>query len=246
MKLTGRFAAAAQFSVNGETEMGLDEFIQLTKVGDTMMKYEVLRKAAENLKISGQVQNDVISFLALHGLQHTARHSSLVAVEAKKLAKQFNEDEEAAAAAGWLHDVSAIFPNEERIAVAKALDIELLAEEEAFPLIIHQRISEVMATDIFGITNRAILSAVGCHTTLKKDATTFDKALFVADKIRWDQDGEPPYLEKLMKALQVSLDMAALSYLEYMWQRRHELAVVHPWLKEAYEQLAEKDRLRPK
>jgi predicted HD superfamily hydrolase involved in NAD metabolism len=204
------------------------------------MEYEILRLVSKNFEKSNQVQKDVVTFLALNDFQQTARHSGLVAVEAKKLALRFGENQESAANAALLHDISAVFPNKERISVAKVLDIIPLPEEEIFPLLIHQRISEVMAAEIFGITDQKILSAIGCHTTLKRDATKLDKILFVADKIRWDQDDKPPYLEELLRALEISLDMAALSYLEYMWKRRDNLIVVHPWLREAYEQLSQK------
>ena len=148
------------------------------------MKYEILKQVSKDFERSGKIQRDVIAFLGMLGFQQTARHSGLVAVEAKKLALRFGEDPDSATTAAWLHDVSAVFPNEQRIAVAKALDITPLPEEEILPLIIHQRISKVMAEDIFGITNSAILNAIGCHTTLRKDATNLDKVLFVADKIQ--------------------------------------------------------------
>lgn len=61
-------------------------------------------------------------------------------------------------------------------------------------MIIHQKISKEMARDIFNIMDQEILDAVGCHTTLKKNSTILDKVLFVADKIEWDQIGEPPRL----------------------------------------------------
>lgn len=206
------------------------------------MKHEILRDFSKNFEITGFLPKDVVNFFNIHGHQKTARHSSLVAQEAKKIALLSNEDPEAAFKAGWLHDISAIFPNEERITIAKALNVIPLEEEKVFPLIIHQRISEVMAADIFGITNIGILSAVGCHTTLKKDATKLDKVLFVADKIQWDQEGKPPYIEALLNSLEISLDMAALSYLEYMWNRKDQLVVIHPWLKDAYKQLSQKGK----
>ena len=84
----------------------------------------------------------------------------------------------------------------------------------------------------------AILSAIGCHTTLRKDATLLDKVVFVADKIAWDQPGTPPYLDAIQAALNDSIDRAAFVYLDYLWQMRDTLRVIHPWLREAYEQLS--------
>ena len=206
------------------------------------MKYEILRELSKSVEITGMRPRDVVNFLNLHGHQKTARHSGRVALEAKKIALRFDENQEAAFEAGWLHDISAIVPNEQRITVAKALGINPLHEEEVFPLIIHQRISQVMAQEIFGVTDQVVLSAIGCHTTLKKDASRLDKVVFVADKIRWDQDGDPPYLQELILALDVSLDDAAFCYLNFLWNRRGQLKIIHPWFSEAYQQLLQRDK----
>ena len=83
-----------------------------------------------------------------------------------------------------------------------------------------------------------MLSATGCHTTLKADASGLDKVVFVADKIAWDQPGTPPWLDALTRALDVSLDAAALVYLDYLWERRAQLLVVHPWFIAARAQIS--------
>jgi len=87
------------------------------------------------------------------------------------------------------------------------------------------------------VTAPDILSAIGCHTTLKADASLLDKVVFIADKIAWDQPGEPPYWAELQQALDRSLDHAVFCYLDYLWQRRATLRVVHPWLVAAHQQL---------
>lgn len=103
--------------------------------------------------------------------------------EARKIAERFNANADSAEIAGYLHDISAVYSNDVRIQVSYDLGIEVLSEEEAFPMIIHQKISKEMARDIFNIMDQEILDAVGCHTTLKKNSTILDKVLFVADKI---------------------------------------------------------------
>lgn len=52
---------------------------------------------------------------------------------------------------GYLHDISAIFPNEVRIVVAEEFGIEILEEERKFPMIIHQKLSRVIAKEIFKV-----------------------------------------------------------------------------------------------
>ncbi|WP_199925001.1 hypothetical protein [Paenibacillus sp. IHBB 10380] len=127
--------------------------------------------------------------------------------------------------------------------MSRHLQIDILPEEELFPMIIHQKISKVMARNIFGITDVEILDAVGCHTTLRANATLLDHVLFVADKIAWDQSGVPPYIEVLNRHLKKSLTHASFAYINYLWERKETLKVVHPWLKEAYEELEDKVKI---
>lgn len=188
----------------------------------------------------GDLREDAARFLMDNGHPKTAEHCQLVGDEAGKIAALFGIDTRSAANAGYLHDISGVFPNDQRIRVARELGIEVLPEEETFPMIVHQKISKAMARDIFGIEEEPILDAVGCHTTLRAKATPLDKVLFVADKIVWDQSGQPPYLDRLLKALDVSLDDAAFAYISYLWEGRDSLKVVHPWLAEAYLELKER------
>ncbi|MDF9581777.1 bis(5'-nucleosyl)-tetraphosphatase (symmetrical) YqeK, partial [Bacillus paranthracis] len=169
----------------------------------------------------------------------TYKHSIRVANEARKIAKMFYEDEEKAAIAGYLHDISAIFPNEVRIVVAEEFGIEILEEERKFPMIIHQKLSRVIAKEIFKVHDEETLDAICCHTTLRKHATKMDLVLFVADKIEWDQNGTPPYLVEVKKGLEKSLEHAAFAYISYLWDRKDTLKVLHPWLEDAYWQLKE-------
>lgn len=170
-----------------------------------------------------------------HNRIDTYYHSTEVADCASKLAIQFNVDQKKARVAGYLHDISAIYPPNERVSVANRMGIELCAEEIKFPLIIHQKISAVMAKSIFNVTDNDICSAIECHTTLKKNFSKLDLVLFVADKIAWDRDGTPPYLNDLLSNLEISLENAAYFYIQYLL--KHDIKVVHPWLLEAYKQL---------
>lgn len=170
----------------------------------------------------------VMDFLQHNGFPGTATHSQQVATEAARLAIMFDVDADAARVAGWLHDVSAVFPAAQRARVAEQLDVAVLPAERAFPMIVHQKLSVVLARDLFGIRRDAILSAIGCHTTLKASASALDTVVFVADKIAWDQAGEPPYLADIMAALDESIYHAALVYLDDLWRRRAELRLWHP------------------
>ena len=196
-----------------------------------------LRSLKQELTLSGNLPKDVSNFLERNGHTDTAKHCGRVAKQAGKLARQFGVSEAKAETAGWLHDVSTVVPNELRVQVALEHGLEVLPEEYRLPMIIHQKLSTLVAHDLFNVTDDEVLSAIGCHTTLKRNASPLDKVVFIADKIAWDQAGEPPYQAKLLSALDTSLDVGAFVYLEYLWQRRDTLPVIHPWVVAAHQQL---------
>ena len=192
-----------------------------------------IERLSEGFQTTDDVDVDVTRFLTRHDCAETADHVAAVAAEAAKLARRFFIDEEQATLAGWLHDISAVIPNGQRIQAARELNIDVLPEEEQFPMIIHQKLSVPIAHELFGVPDPTVLSAIECHTTLKANPSTLDMIVFVADKVAWDRPGTPPYLNELVHALDKSLDAAALSYVDYLWRRRGELRVIHPWLVDA-------------
>jgi predicted HD superfamily hydrolase involved in NAD metabolism len=190
-----------------------------------------------DIPLTGDVLQDVPLFLNHHRCSNTIQHSQQVAFEAQRIALSASVDSKKAEIAGWLHDISAVFPAPDRAIIARKLGLEVLAEEDRCPMIVHQKLSRLMAWEIFDVTDPLILDAVGCHTTLRAHSTTLDKVLFVADKIAWDSKGTPPYATALQAALDESLDHAVRYFLTYLWERRQSLQVIHPWLREAYQAL---------
>ena len=200
--------------------------------------HEILKSLQKGIQWTGDVRSDMTTFLVHHGCTEAVDHCVRVGAEAKELAAQFGEDESRAERAGWLHDISAVFPTGQRGRIARQLGLDVLPEEDRAPMILHQKLSVVIAREIFGVSDEAVLSAIGCHTTLKAHASRLDKVVFIADTIAGDQSGNAPFLAGISTALERSLDEAVLYYLRYLWERRNALPVVHPWLVEAYRQLS--------
>jgi len=198
----------------------------------------LLAKLANGLSWTEDLRVDVSLLLVHHHYTNTAQHCAAVAAQAARLAEQFGADPKRAQAAGWLHDVSAVIPAPQRLAVARQWGLDVLPAEEKAPMLLHQKLSAVIAQDLFGVQDEGVLSAICCHTTLKAQASLLDKIVFVADKVAWDQPGEPPYQHELTQALVYSLDRAAFCYLNHLWQQRESLAAIHPWLVSAYQELA--------
>jgi predicted HD superfamily hydrolase involved in NAD metabolism len=197
----------------------------------------ILPQLTQGLAWTGDLRTDATAFLIHNGYTNTADHCTSVAAQARQLAEQFGADPESAQAAGWLHDISAVIPVSQRLDTARQWGLEVLPAEEAAPMLLHQKLSAMIAQNLFDVVDQQVLSAIGCHTTLKAHASLLDKVVFIADKIAWDQSGVPPYLLKVERALPRSLDRAVLCYLDHLWQRREELAAVHPWFVDAYREL---------
>jgi HD superfamily phosphohydrolase YqeK len=53
-------------------------------------------------------------------------------------------------------------------------------------------------------------------------------ALFVADKLAWDQDGLPPFYTVVSDALKQSLEAASLAYMDYIVENKMIL-YPHKW-----------------
>ncbi|MBN1246862.1 MAG: bis(5'-nucleosyl)-tetraphosphatase (symmetrical) YqeK [Anaerolineae bacterium] len=190
--------------------------------------------------LTGVLAFDVPHYLEAFGCAFTAAHCAAVADEARALAGAFGVEPARAEAAGWLHDVSAVIPRTRRIAIALGSGVPVLPEEHVAPMILHQKLSAVLAEAVFGVEDVGILDAVRYHTTLHPDADPLAKVVFLADKIRWDQAGEPPYLAALIRALEAgSLDAGVCVYLGFLWERRATLMVIHPWMAAAYCSLCE-------
>ncbi len=161
-------------------------------------------------------ERDALSLLRANGKTKTARHSEAVAQACQSLAERFGLDAGCAYQSGLLHDVAAVIKPEDMLAHAVAQGFELDEAERRYPFLLHQRFSAMIARENLGIHDASVLSAVACHTTLKPNASQLDMALFVADKLAWDQEGEPPFFADITQALRVSLRAASLAYIEYV------------------------------
>lgn len=149
-----------------------------------------------------------------NGLTETWKHVNDVAAVCRTLSAQFGLEPESCALSGLLHDVSAVLTPPEMRTAAEEMGWILDPAEERYPFLLHQKLSREIARDVFGVTDHRVLSAVACHTTLHADPLPEEMALFIADKIAWDQPGIPPYLSAVQEALQQSLAKACAVYID--------------------------------
>lgn len=168
--------------------------------------------------------------------EHTYNHVVAVAKVAAKLAEKYHLDIKKCVIASLLHDISAIISADMMYDLAVKNHFDLDPAKEKYHFLLHQRISKLMAVEKFAITDEDILSAIECHTTLKKDASDYDMVVFLADKIAWDQDGKPPYYDMMTDAVNISLTYACYIFIKYQFDHGC-LLMPHQWLIEAYGEL---------
>lgn len=182
--------------------------------------------------LSGDVKTDIMAFLTVNGRQDTVSHCMSVAAASKKIALRFGLDEAIVSMSALLHDISLVMKPRDMLDYAINRNWEMDASEKKHPFLLHQRLSAVFARELFGIDDPLILSAVGCHTTLKKNPSAYDMVLFLADKLSWDQAGPPPFYDIVSSALEKSIVHASLAYIDFALDAGMIL-VPHRWLRDA-------------
>lgn len=204
------------------------------------IRMRVLADIIKDISFCHQIEKDAYKLLEYHGYKEIAEHCNRVATEAERLANRFNVDSASAKIAGYLHDVGRVFSDKQSINIASELEIQVLDEEHIYAGLLHQKISRVIASELFGINNSSILNAIECHTTLKAGASDIDLILFIADKLSWDSSDSKPILDGILYGLEQSLEHGAFYYINYLFENRDNIKVLHPWTLEAYVDLKEK------
>jgi predicted HD superfamily hydrolase involved in NAD metabolism len=124
-------------------------------------------------------------------------HSLGTADSAKMLAEKYGQDCEKAYIAGLLHDCAKCFSTEKLLEIIDAnLEIED-AEKENYKTL-HAPVSAFIAQIEFGVVDEEILSAIRWHTLGNPSMTTFEKIIFLADKIE-TRTREEWYAEPIRK-----------------------------------------------
>lgn len=121
---------------------------------------QVLSDLIIGIKVTGDIQKDMVELFSFYEYQDIAEHSIKVAYEAKKLACKFRVDEHKVFVAGCLHDLGNLFSNDKKITICNEFRINILPEEYTAPSLLHSKISKVMAVEMFCVEDKDILSAI--------------------------------------------------------------------------------------
>jgi len=178
--------------------------------------------------LTGDIKTDIEALLTANNKAKTFDHVKAVAEMNVKIAGQYGLDKEICELCGYLHGISAVVTPGDMMAYAMEKGWHIDEAENKHPFLLHQRISKLIAEQDFGITDERILSAIECHTTLKTNPSACDMALFIADKLAWDQEGEAPFHTVVSDTLKQSLEAASLVYMDYIVEHKMTLHP-HKW-----------------
>lgn len=125
---------------------------------------------------------DSKKWLELNLNEERYRHSLGTAECAKKLAKKYGLDEDKAYYCGLIHDCAKCIPNSELKGMICRCE-DLCDGELENTKTYHAPAGAILAKKEFGVYDEEILSAIRWHTLGKPNMTTFEKIIFLADKI---------------------------------------------------------------
>ncbi len=169
-------------------------------------------------------------------------HSLNVADSARLLAQKYGCDEEKAYTSGLLHDVMKNATDEEQLQIISKAGMELTAEEKKNKKLWHAVAGTAFLKAELDIKDEEIINAVRYHTTARKNMSTLEKIIYVADFISADRNY--PGVDEVREASQESLEKAMMIGLEFCI---HEIVekkqILHPDSVDAYNEIICKEAL---
>ena len=134
-------------------------------------------------------------------------HSLGVERAAKWLARKYGGDEEKAAVAAILHDITKHLSPQEQLNLCEKYGIIPCTVEKSEPKMLHGKTAAAIARVEYGMPED-VCDAIACHTTGKHGMTILDKILYLADYIEETRDF--PGVEKARELAKADIDRALL------------------------------------
>ena len=154
----------------------------------------------------------IIDYLHINLTKKRLAHSISVSETAVALAEKYGEDIEKARIAGLVHDLAKDMKDEDLIKLA--LEHEIVIDEVCLssPTILHGLVGSIIAREVMGIVDEEILQAICYHTTGRKNMSTLEKIIYIADYIEPLRKFQG--VEEVRALCNVDLDAAVLLSLE--------------------------------
>ena len=156
---------------------------------------------------------------------------------ALNLAQYYGLDKNQVSAAALLHNISRLIPAWQYLELAEEYGIDILPEEKQNPQLLHQKISRILAVERFNISDKEVLNAITCHTTLRKSATLLDKIIFIASKHIEQKLRKFAFCGHNAPKAEKELNSTIYCYLFNLLNNKSQIYTIHPWAKDALQEL---------
>jgi predicted HD superfamily hydrolase involved in NAD metabolism len=144
--------------------------------------------------------------------KHRYEHVVRVARCADILAQRHGLDANKARLAGMLHDLARLYLGNRLISECEARHMPISAFERENPIVLHARLGAALATEIYGVNDPEVLSAIAKHTVAAQEMSPLDCTLYLAASLEPGRD----YAERasLWALAQVDLNAAMHGVIE--------------------------------
>ncbi|MBV8727774.1 MAG: bis(5'-nucleosyl)-tetraphosphatase (symmetrical) YqeK, partial [Candidatus Eremiobacteraeota bacterium] len=106
--------------------------------------------------------------------EHRYAHSLRVARFAERLAYRHGQSPRRARVAGMLHDLARLYSEDRLLEECARRSMTVDEYERKHPLVLHARVSAALASEMFGIEDPVILSAIRKHTLGDAEMSALD------------------------------------------------------------------------
>ncbi len=159
---------------------------------------------------------------------------------AVELAKRWGADENAAARAGLLHDITKALDGPLQLTLCQEYGTMLSEFDRKYPKTLHALTGSLVADRIFG-ESEAVVTAICHHTTGRANMTLLEKIIYVADYMEPNRDF--PGVEELRRLAFADIDAALKLGLEMTLEHLKDLGhEVSPASRQALEYLNQKGK----
>ena len=169
-------------------------------VGEYIQANGLYAKDCRNLS-EEQLEQVVVSLLKPNRVAHVLGCRDT----AVSLAKRWGADENSAARAGLLHDITKALTTSQQLTLCEKYGIILDKFSYANPKTLHALTGSAVAERIFG-EKADVVAAIASHTTGKGNMNTLEKVIYVADYMEPNRDF--PGVEELRSLAYTDLDKA--------------------------------------
>lgn len=146
-------------------------------------------------------------------------HMEHVANLASELSTHYNLNEEHAYLTGFLHDVARLIDTEEHLDILNERNIHVTDQEKQVVDVLHCKVANVIAKEVFNIHSEDVSLGILYHTTLRKQPSDFEKIIFLADKMTWTYDD---LIYKIEETVFQSLNVACYNALSWLIEHLKE------------------------